>query len=115
MTPEGEIFVVDIMNYRVQVFDLDGSFLRSFGQVGQSAGTFGRPSGIAVDAEGNIWVTDVMSGLIQKFNSRGEVVSAIGTINDEWSFTSPRGIYLDSSNLYVVNRLQNQVGVYAFQ
>ena len=54
----GEVFVVDIMNNRIQVFDLEGNYLRAFGHGGRSAGTFARPSGIAVDAEGNVFAAE---------------------------------------------------------
>lgn len=111
----GEVFIVDIMNYRVQVLDQDGNFLRAFGQIGQSAGTFARPSGIAVDVEDNVWVTDSMSGMVQKFTREGEVVSALGTIKDDVRFNNPHGIFLTDTTLYVVNRLDNQVGVFTLQ
>jgi sugar lactone lactonase YvrE len=115
VTDEGEIFVVDIMNFRVQVLDLEGNYLRAFGQPGQSAGTFARPSGIAVDAEGNVWITDKMSGMVQKFTGEGEVVSVIGTNLDEIRFSSPYGVCLTDTSLYVVNRLGNKVSVFTLQ
>ena len=113
VTPAGEICVVDVINCRVQIFDMDGKFLRTFGQIGQSAGTFARPKGIAIDESGRIWVSDSMANMIQSFTPEGEVKSAIGTAQDEWSFSSPRGLFFKDGRFYVVNRLNHEVIVYA--
>ena len=40
-----EILVADNCNHRVQVFDSDGTFLRSFGRKGQNPGEFNSPCG----------------------------------------------------------------------
>ena len=111
VTPAGEICVVDVINCRVQIFDMDGKFLRTFGQIGQSAGTFARPKGIAIDESGRIWVSDSMANMIQSFTPEGEVKSAVGTLEDEWAFSSPRGLFFKDGRFYVVNRLQNEVMV----
>jgi sugar lactone lactonase YvrE len=113
VTPSGKICVVDVINCRVQVFDMEGKFLNSFGEVGQSAGTFARPKGIAVDESGRIWVSDSMANMIQSFTPEGEVRSALGTLEDEWAFSSPRGMLFKDGRFYVVNRLQNEVIVLA--
>lgn len=43
----GRIYVVDRRNHRVQVFDAEGEFLRSFGRQGQGPGEFSSPTWIA--------------------------------------------------------------------
>jgi sugar lactone lactonase YvrE/fibronectin type 3 domain-containing protein len=113
VTPSGTICVVDVINCRVQTFDMKGEFLSSFGEVGQSAGTFARPKGIAVDERGRIWVSDSMANMIQSFTPEGEVKAAVGTLEDEWAFSAPRGLFFKDGRFYVVNRLQNEVIVFA--
>ena len=51
-----EVLVTDIRNSRVQVFGLDGSFVRQWGTRGDGAGQFTLPYGIAV-SEGEVFVS----------------------------------------------------------
>ena len=53
-----ELLFADTYNHRIQVFDNDGSFLRSFGSQGSSEGQFNHPFGAAVDRDGNLVVCD---------------------------------------------------------
>ena len=43
-----EVFVSDSRNGRIQVFDLDGNFLRTFGRPGTAIGELGRPMNLTV-------------------------------------------------------------------
>ncbi len=112
LTSDQTVCIVDPVNCRIQEFTLDGNFIKSFGHVGQSAGTFGRPKGITTGPKGLLWVTDGMGHMIQSFSQDGEVKSALGTGDDEWSFSAPRGIHFHSGQLFVVQRLRHRVSVY---
>ena len=46
-----EVFVADSRNGRIQVFDLDGNFLRAFGEPGDAKGQLGRPMNLTVGRE----------------------------------------------------------------
>ena len=61
---EGRISVVDFGNRRVQVFDKNGSFVRTLGRVGQGPGEYEFPSGVMVDAGGNVSINDAARALI---------------------------------------------------
>lgn len=61
---EGRISVVDFGNRRVQVFDKNGSFVRTLGRVGQGPGEYQFPSGVMVDADGNVSINDAARALI---------------------------------------------------
>jgi hypothetical protein len=63
----GDIYVVDSQNNRVQRFDRDGRFISEFGNAGRGNGQFDRPYGIAIDKEGYIYVADTGNKRIQKF------------------------------------------------
>ena len=45
------MFVIDRENNRVQVFGLDGTYRRQWGQTGEGDGQFKLPIGIAVSGE----------------------------------------------------------------
>lgn len=63
----GEIYVVDRGNNRIQRFNHDGSFLSEFGAMGQANGKFNSPHSIAIDKDGYIYVSDTNNNRIQKF------------------------------------------------
>jgi DNA-binding beta-propeller fold protein YncE len=72
ISPGGELFVADTGNKRVQVFDLDGTFLREFGGGGTAAGYLDEPVGIDVSADGVVAVVDSWNRRIQLFTELGE-------------------------------------------
>ena len=63
----GDIYVVDSGNNRVQRFDRDGRFISEFGSAGRGNGQFDRPYGIAIDKDGYIFIADTGNKRIQKF------------------------------------------------
>ena len=65
---QDRVYVTEIGNDRVQVFDKDGQFLTSLGNKGSGNGEFGNLHGIAVDkATGWIYVADTANNRIQVF------------------------------------------------
>ena len=79
---QGQVYVVDTRNHRVQVFGADGQFLRGWGSQGNAAGQFQEPWGITVDTAGNVYVADTWNHRIQKFDSQGQFVTMWGTFGD---------------------------------
>src|SRR5437016_3479261 len=75
----GNVIVVDTENYRIQVFDSQGNFLRAFGSQGSGDGQFNTPSGVAVSASGNIVVADTNNARILVFDSQGNFLSMFGS------------------------------------
>jgi len=48
---DGNLYVVDGGNFRVQVFNQQGDFIKSFGDIGRRGGQFSRPKGIGADKD----------------------------------------------------------------
>ena len=69
--PDGNVYVTDTGNNRVQVFDAQGQFLRVFGVAGDRDGQLREPVGIAVGANGEVFIADTWHRRIQVFNSDG--------------------------------------------
>ena len=63
-----EIVVADGWNHRVQVFDSNGTFLRSFGHKGENAGELTCPVGVAINKDRNIFVADNGNNRVQIFS-----------------------------------------------
>jgi DNA-binding beta-propeller fold protein YncE len=75
---EGNVYVADMLNYRVEIFDADGKFIRAFGKHGDGPGYFAMPKGIAVDCDGHIWVTDTMQNRVHLFTQEGDLLMWMG-------------------------------------
>ena len=65
------IFVTDTGNERIQVFGLDGTFIRTFGGFGSEPGQLIEPVGVATDDAGNVYVADSGNARISVFTSEG--------------------------------------------
>jgi len=75
---EGNLYVADTMNNRIEIFDADGQFVSTFGKVGDGPGYFARPKGVAIDSDGHIWVADGVQDRVQVFNKEGQLLIALG-------------------------------------
>ena len=69
-----EIYIVD-MTARIQVFDLDGNYLRGWET---PAHDIGRPTGLSVDRDGNILVADTHYHRLLIYSPEGELLRQIG-------------------------------------
>ena len=97
---EGNLYVTDTMNNRVEIFDADGNFLSEFGKNGDGPGFFTRPKGIAIDSDGHIWVADQVQDRLQVFNREGQLLTYIGTGHGELpgQFQTLTGVAIDKHN-----------------
>lgn len=75
---DGNLYVADTLNNRVEVFDADGSFIRTWGKNGDGPGYFARPKGIAIDSDEHVWVADGMQDRVQVFTKEGQLLIAMG-------------------------------------
>lgn len=71
----GLIYVADFSNYRVQIFNADGSFKSAFGSYGSLPGQFSNyVRHVAVNSRDEVLVLD-NSAALQKFSATGEYIS----------------------------------------
>ncbi len=76
---EGNLYVADMLNARIEIFDADGNFIRTFGKRGDGPGYFAMPKGVAIDCDGHIWVADAMQNRLQVFSPEGPLLISIGS------------------------------------
>ena len=97
---DGNVYVTDTLNNRVEIFDADGAFISLFGKNGDGPGYFARPKGIALDSDGHIWVADEMQDRLQVFNREGQLLTYIGTGHGELpgQFKALVGVAIDKQN-----------------
>ncbi len=113
---EGNIYIVDTMNFRVQILDPRGNFINSFGKIGNVPGTFSRPKGIALDSEGHIYVSDAAFNNIQIFDKKGELLLFFGNFGSGLAdLRLPAGMYIDRHDrIYVADQLNHRIQVYQY-
>ena len=75
---EGNLYVCDTLNDRVEVFDADGKFVSTYGKNGDGPGYFARPKGVTVDSDGHIWIADGMQDRVQVFNQQWQLLIVFG-------------------------------------
>jgi sugar lactone lactonase YvrE len=102
---QGNVWVVDQNNNRVQKFSESGQYLASFGSSGTGNGQFSRPTSIAIDAKGNLWVTDAGNSRIEKFSPSGTYLSQLGSYGTgTGQFKNAEGIAIDpKGNIWVAD------------
>ena len=105
-----EIVVADSNNHRVQVFDSNGTFLRSFGHKGKNAGEFSYPHGIAINKDRNIFVADRDNHRVQFFSWEGRHLGSFGCKGSlDSQLDQPWGLSLDSTGNLIVADAGNKL------
>ena len=110
------VFVVDVLNSRVQIFNAKGELQAIAGEWGILPGQLFRPKGVALDKKGNIYVSDSYMEMIQVFSSDTRFRYVLAKNGKPYKFTSPAGITIDKQNrLYICEMLKNRVSVYSLE
>ena len=68
--PQGNLFVADFYNDRIQKFKPDGTFLTAFGATGQRPGQFKFAIAVAVADDGSVFVADFGNNRIEKWRAK---------------------------------------------
>ena len=102
---QGNLYVSDTSNARIQKFQPDGTPLLKWGKDGSFDGAFFYPRGLTIDFAGHIYIADEGNHRIQKFDSRGNFLAKWGREgNGIGQFKSPWGVACDAlGNVYVVD------------
>lgn len=91
----GEHLYVGDLSNRIQIFNLQGSYIGQFGSSGSGNGQFKYLSGVAVDAVGDVYAVDDGNSRIEQFTASGTYVR---TISDKGSgngqMSEPEGVAL---------------------
>jgi DNA-binding beta-propeller fold protein YncE len=98
--PDGDLYVSETSNFRVQRFTQDGKPVRSYGSVGSTPGSFARPKGIAIDRNGLMYVADAAFENVQLFDSLGKLLLFFGQQGEpEDRMHLPSGLSIDYDNV----------------
>jgi streptogramin lyase len=123
VAPDGDVWVADAGNNRVQELSPTGAFIEAVGWgvsdggqrfetctgncrpgiAGSDNGQFSNPRGIAVDAAGDVWVADSGNNRVQELSPSGQYLQQFGEEGIEpGQLEEPTGIAVDASgNVWV--------------
>jgi DNA-binding beta-propeller fold protein YncE len=99
---DGMVYVADTFNHRIQVFDTDGNFLKTW------AHSFFGPRDVVGDNNGKIYVVDTGNHKIAVFDINGNFIKEFGghgTSNGK--FDEPVGCVFDSQGILYVSDSDN--------
>lgn len=98
--PEGNVYVSDTHNYRIQKLTPDGKPVWCRGAPGYRLGRFGRPRGIRVAPDGTIYVADGATEIIQMFDGDGNILMHFGGPgNVPGALVLPATVAIDATSL----------------
>ncbi len=111
-----KLYVTDIQQNKVLVFDLNGKKLLEVGKLGVKQGEFRAPNAVTADKAGNIYVVDSGNQRVQVFDKTGKFLRVMngtpGGLGPS-ALVNPRGIAVDSiGRLYVISNLTHYLYCY---
>ncbi len=106
-----DMFGAAIEGARVQVFDMDGVYKRSFGEYGIGEGLIARPMGVTVDGESRVYVTDSQQHIVHAYDNVGTYLGSI--FDTDVQMRTPLGIAIgDSNRLYMASLNTGKIEIY---
>ncbi len=101
----GRFYVVNTKKHKIEIFDIEGQHLFSYGEQGSGPGYFNYPYDITVDSEGDIIVLDSGNFRVQVFDSEFGFKRTFGSVGTgPGQFARPKSLALSSDgHLFVID------------
>ena len=106
----GSVFVCDLDNSKIHVFDVERKHVRTFGQHGKGEGQLNMPQSIDVGANGQLFVANQCNHCVSVFREDGTFIRSIG----QGKLLFPKDVLVHSSGLvYVVDVNNRRIAVFS--
>lgn len=113
---EGNIYVVDTGNQRVQIFDKKGKFVKIINgsNNGKGESIFVNPRGIGFDSRGIMYVVSNLTHVVYGFDKDGKKIFQIGGMGEQnGQFYLPNGLFIDKNdNVFITDTVNIRVQVF---
>ena len=111
----GQLYIMDTGNHRIQIVDTDGNYISQVGSNGFALGQFSEQVGLAIDDKGFIYVAEAWNRRIQQLND--QLVGFFEWEVDAWegnSLDNKPYVALDESNgrVYVSDPEGHQILIF---
>lgn len=112
---DAEIWVTDTGHDRIQVYRLDGAFVRSIGTEGAGEGQFDEPVSLALDASGDVLVADMFNSRVVRLGPDGSYKSgfSVGGWGGQDATDKPYITALDDGRIAVSLPAGGEVRIYS--
>jgi DNA-binding beta-propeller fold protein YncE len=101
--PDGNLYVLDPFNSRIQVLRPDGTVVREWGEAGSEEGQFLEPVGLDIAPDGRVYVADTDNARVQIFDANGQFLEAWTASGDAQGLpSSPANIEVDAAGIVSV-------------
>jgi sugar lactone lactonase YvrE len=107
---EGNIYVVDTGNQRVQIFDQKGKFVKIINgsNNGKGESIFVNPRGIGIDKRGIMYVVSNLTHMVYGFDKDGKKVFELGGMGENnGQFSLPNGLFIDENDKVLITDTLN--------
>jgi len=110
----GQVYVADVLDGTVVMFDSEGRFLGRRGSQINEDGRFNRPVSVAIGPGGELLVVDSMNFRVEVQGADGGLLGSIGAIGDAPGyFARPRGVAVDRhGRVYVSDAAFDNIQVF---
>lgn len=107
------VYVTDLDNNRVQVFETNGDFAGWFGAAGSAPSQFTHPLRVAIGPDDEVYVTDV-SARCQRFDLGGNLQLEWDGEDGAGAFGNPRGVVVTEDGVvYVADTENHRIQVFS--
>lgn len=111
--PNGNVYVADMYQNKINIFGNDGTLLSSFGTLGYEQHNFALPTGVAI-ADGILYVTDLVSRSLKGFDLEGNFLGIYyrnfgTTLGGMWFSFTPEIV---DKTMYLADATHNRVNVF---
>ena len=109
---DGYVYVVDVLNGRVQVFNHRGRYFSPVSRFGLEVGELYRPNGLAFYGDHTLLVSDAYRGTVSVFRDGRSVGLLLDERGEALRFSTPVGLTVWRDHLYVVDMANNRIELF---
>jgi DNA-binding beta-propeller fold protein YncE len=111
---QGDIYVSDYKNHRVQIFDSSGTHKEVLGSEGTGDGQFICPMGITFNSKKHLIIADQQNHRVQVFDEKLQFIMSFGSEGkSNGQFNEPCGIAVDANdNIIVVDSNNHRIQIF---